>query len=74
MKQAAVAVANLSSHKDFLKNKSSQQSESKWTIKPLFSLLQNSSLQKLHLAQSACITLCNLASKPHFHKHFLAEP
>lgn len=73
VKHAAVAVSNLSSHKDFLKKTNQQIDELKWKIKPLFSLLENASLQKINLVQSACISLCNLASKPQFHKHFYIE-
>ena len=31
-------------------------------------------MQKINLIQSASITLCNMASKPSLHKHFVQEP
>ena len=43
-------------------------------IKPLIHLLDSASDYKLNLIQSACITLCNMASKPSLHKHFVYEP
>ena len=43
-------------------------------IKPLIHLLDSAHEQKLNLIQSACITLCNMASKPSLHKHFIHEP
>lgn len=46
----------------------------KWKIKPLIHLLDSAKLQKINLIQSACITLCNMASKPYLHKHFVHEP
>lgn len=43
----------------------------KWMIKPLIHLLDSAQVQKIDLIQSACITLCNMASKPSLHKHFI---
>lgn len=43
-------------------------------IKPLIHILDSAQDQKLNLIQSACITLCNMASKPSLHKHFVNEP
>lgn len=43
-------------------------------IKPLIHLLDSAQDHKIDLIQSACITLCNMASKPSLHKHFVHEP
>ena len=46
----------------------------KWKIKPLIHLLDSAQEHKINLIQSACITLCNMASKPQLHQHFIHEP
>ena len=46
----------------------------KWKIKPLIHLLDSAQEHKINLIQSACITLCNMASKPSLHPHFIQEP
>ena len=87
IKHAAIALANLSSHKDFMKSSTQQHGGStsvneialsskaeKWMIKPLIHLLDAADKDKIDLIQSACITLCNMASKPSLHKHFVHEP
>lgn len=43
-------------------------------IKPLIHLLDSAQEHKINLIQSACITLCNMASKPQLHQHFIHEP
>jgi hypothetical protein len=81
-KHSAIALANLSSHKEFMRSQAkSAQSENlqsqkaeKWKIKPLIHLLDSAQENKINLIQSACITLCNMASKPLLHQHFIHEP
>lgn len=43
-------------------------------IKPLIHLLDSAKLGQLNIIQSACITLCNMASKTGLHQHFVEEP
>jgi hypothetical protein len=83
IKHSAIALANLSSHKDFMKGQSNQFGSSenvqlskaeKCKIKPLIHLLDSAQEHKINLIQSACITLCNMASKPQLHQHFIHEP
>lgn len=56
IKHSAVALANLSSHKDFLKSgkesgslKDSENKTEKWKVKPLIHLLDNAQMQKINL-------------------------
>lgn len=83
IKHSAIALANLSSHKDFMKTSSKGQAgeekvqsskAEKYKIKPLIHLLDSAQESKINLIQSACITLCNMASKPQLHQHFIHEP
>ena len=89
IKHSAIALANLSSHKDFMKNSKmanmgaggaimssdfSASKAEKWKIKPLIHLLDSDDKENLNLIQSACITLCNMASKPTLHQFFIHEP
>jgi len=37
-------------------------------------LLDSAQEHKINLIQSACITLCNITSKPQLHQHFIYEP
>eukprot|EP00347_Sterkiella_histriomuscorum_P023636 403333912 len=82
IKHSAIALANLSSHKDFMtqtqksgKGDIAQISKvERGKIKPLIHLLDSAQESKINLIQSACITLCNMASKPSLHQHFVQEP
>lgn len=75
IKHSAIALANLSSHKDFMgplqkqgKGDFAQISKvERGKIKPLIHLLDSAKESNLNLIQSACITLCNMASKPSLH-------
>jgi len=55
--------------------KDTENKTEKWKVKPLINLLDKThQIQKSSLIQSACITLCNMTSKPGLHKHFVHEP
>jgi hypothetical protein len=87
---ATVALANLSSHKKFLKTAMNPQelenefkiddeivfkgSKVRLLIKPLIHILDSNDEKNINLIQSTCITLCNIASKTSLHQYFIHEP
>lgn len=90
IKHSAIALANLSSLKDFMRNVVSDTdmdadnlssfkhqvsfNARKSQIRPLIHLLDSNDESNLNLIQSGCITLCNMASKPSLHVFFINEP
>ena len=83
IKYSVIALANLSSHPNFMKDtmraakggENTQMSKvDRGKIKPLIHLLDSDQKGQINVIQSACITLCNMASKTSLHQHFVEEP
>jgi hypothetical protein len=71
VKYTAITLANLSSHRNFLKGKKDEENS---MVKSVLTLLKNATLQKVNLIQAACITLCNFSANAQLQKHFVSEP
>jgi ABC-type transporter Mla MlaB component len=82
IKYSVIALANLSSHPNFMtetqkaaKGDITQLSRvDRGKIKPLIHILDSAQQSNINIIQSACITLCNMATKTSLHQHFVEEP